>query len=95
MSQRAVEGVLGRLVTDAEFRSQFFNEPDAVCRDDGADLTSAELSALVRVDPHALHSLAARLDPKIVRAVTVGRSFGRTTVSARTQRANRPQRRAL
>src|SRR5512135_1378970 len=71
MSQLAVERVLGRLVTDAEFRAEFFAEPAALCRDHGLELTPVELSALMQVDEQALKTLATRLDPKIVRAMTL------------------------
>jgi hypothetical protein len=67
MSQRAVERVLGRLVTDASFRSAFFgNASDAVLAH-AADLTPDELDALRRVPPEALVALEARLDDRICR----------------------------
>jgi hypothetical protein len=71
MSQLAVERVLGRLVTDAEFRQAFFVEPAGVCRDHGLELTPIELAALLHVEEGALKTLASRLDPKIVRAMTL------------------------
>jgi len=71
MSQLAVERVLGRLVTDGEFRSEFFGEPADACRDNGFELTSIELAALLRIDLQALVCLAERLDPKIVRALAL------------------------
>ena len=71
MSQLAVERVLGRLLTDAEFRTEFLGGPASVCRDNGLELTPTELAALSRVDEHAVRPLAARLDPKIVRAMTL------------------------
>jgi hypothetical protein len=67
MSQRAVERVLGRLVTDAFFRRAFFrNAPDALLAH-AADLTTDELDALRRVPPEALVALEARLDDRICR----------------------------
>lgn len=68
MSQRAVEAVLGRLITDVEFRRRFFAEPVAVCREDDIVLTARETTALLQVNLQALNSLTAKLDPKIVRA---------------------------
>jgi len=93
MSQLAVERVLGRLVTDADFRMEFFGEPASVCRDHGLDLTPVELAALVHVDERALYLLAAHLDPKIVRAVTLHLAKGemRRGVS-RSPRDRRSQR---
>jgi hypothetical protein len=71
MSQLAVERVLGRLITDADFRIEFLVEPAAVCRDHGLELTPVELAALLRVDEQALQLLTAHLDQKIVRAMTL------------------------
>jgi hypothetical protein len=68
MSQRAVEAVLGRLITDVEFRRRFFAEPVVVCREDDILLTARETTALLQVSVQALNGLTARLDPKIVRA---------------------------
>ena len=71
MSQRAVESALGRLITDATFRERFFAEPAAVCRHAGLDLTPEEVAALLPLDARTLEHFALRLDPKIVRALTV------------------------
>jgi len=68
MSQRAVEAVLGRLITDVEFRVRFFAEPDDVCRENELGLTARETAALLQVSVQGLHEVAAHLDPKIVRA---------------------------
>jgi hypothetical protein len=69
VSQRAVEMILGRILTDAEFRGRFFSQPVDVCRGDGLDLTPAELSSLLQLDNQAIATVAARLDPRIVRAI--------------------------
>jgi hypothetical protein len=96
MSQLAVERVLGRLVTDTDFRTEFFGEPANVCRDHGFELTPVELAALLHVDERALHILAAHLDPKIVRAMTLrlGGDGAQPTVS-HPRRARRSQRGAV
>ena len=93
MSQQTVERVLGRLITDAEFRAKFFIEPAGVCRDYGLELTPVELGALAQVEEQALIGLATRLDPKIVRAMMLRVSGGeaRLTVN-RPYRARRSQR---
>ena len=93
MSQLAVERALGRLVTDADFRTEFFGEPASVCRGHGLELTPGELSALTQVDEHALKTLATRLDPKIVRAMTLRVPFSdaRFTLT-RPPRGRRSQR---
>jgi len=71
MSQRAVESVLGRLLTDFEFRARFFTDAHGACRSGEFILTERERSALLRLDLPALHDLAVRLDPTIVRAASV------------------------
>ena len=93
MSQLAVERVLGKLVTDAQFRAEFFGEPAGVCREYGLELTPVELAALRRVDETALRTLAAGLDPKIVRvmALRLEGGHGRLGLS-RSARARRSQR---
>lgn len=69
MSQRAVESILGRLITDEEFREEFFRAPVEACRMNDWGVTPAELSALIGLDPELLHDMAGSLDPKIVRAI--------------------------
>ncbi|HVM97005.1 MAG TPA: Os1348 family NHLP clan protein [Candidatus Acidoferrales bacterium] len=78
MSQRCVESVLGRLITDATFREQFFETPEDICRDHTLELTATELTALLQIDEERLITTAATLDPRIVRAV-----IGSTAPSAR------------
>lgn len=69
MSQRAVESILGRLITDEEFRDEFFRAPLEACRMNDWGVTPAELSALIGLDPELLRGMAGSLDPKIVRAI--------------------------
>jgi len=64
MSQRTVEVVLGRLVTDESFRSAFFEEPDDVCSNADLDLTHGELSALLRVDEGLVAAVGARIQAR-------------------------------
>lgn len=93
MSQRAVEAVLGRLITDVEFRTRFFVDPTEVCRENDVVLTERETSALLQVSVPALHGLTARLDPKIVRAAVgaVGHSADRVKGSEmRAERLDPP-----
>lgn len=95
MSQLAVERVLGRLVTDAEFRAEFFVEPAGVCRNHGLELTPVELAALLRVDAQALQTLAIRLDPKIVRAMTLRLADGDARLSLPQGRRDRRSQRGV
>ena len=70
MSQRDVERTLGRLLTDAGFRREFFRNPDRACVDFGLQLAVHEVDALLRVPPGGLASLAGQLDDRICRAHT-------------------------
>ena len=68
MSQGTVESILGRLITDAQFRGEFLAAPIEVGRRRGFDASDDELALLASVDPIALQAIAGCLDPKIVRA---------------------------
>lgn len=69
MSQRAVESILGRLITDEEFRKEFFLEPLETCRKNNLGVTPAELSSLLGLDSEMLQEMAGSVDPKIVCAI--------------------------
>lgn len=71
MTQKAVENLIGRLVTDREFRRRFFEEPAAACLDESIDVTPRELQAVARLEPAVLEQFGKQLDRSIVRA-TVG-----------------------
>jgi hypothetical protein len=70
MSQKAVENVLGRILTDPDFRHRFFEEPAASCRQDVLDVTSREIEAILTIDEDEFVRFAKQLDPRIVRAAT-------------------------
>jgi putative modified peptide len=67
MSQRDVERTLGRLLTDAAFRRDFFRNPARACLELGVQLAAHEVDALLRVSPRRLASLAEQLDHRICR----------------------------
>jgi len=67
MSQRAVERVIGQLVTDEGFRERFFADAWIAFVPYASDLTSDELDALRRVPRTALAALCAVLDDRICR----------------------------
>jgi len=67
MSQRDVERTLGRLLTDAGFRRDFFRNPARACLELGVQLAAYEVEALLRVPPRELASLAGELDDRICR----------------------------
>ncbi len=69
MSQKSVESLLGRLLTDQEFRHRFFEEPAVMCRQESLDVSSRELEAVLHVSGGEFERFAKTLDPRIVRAV--------------------------
>jgi hypothetical protein len=68
MSQRVAEGLLGRLITDRDFRTGFYQDPKAFCLREALELTDRELEAILAIDGNRLEELASRLDARIVRA---------------------------
>lgn len=67
MSQRDVERTLGRMLTDATFRRDFFRSPARACLELGVQLAPHEVDALLRVSPRRLANLSERLDSRICR----------------------------
>jgi hypothetical protein len=63
-----VEALIGRLVTDAEFRRRFARRPAQALLEPGLELTEIELAALAATDPAAFGALAAALDARLRRA---------------------------
>jgi hypothetical protein len=68
MSQAAVEQVLGRMITDEQFRRLAANSLEAACLKEGYRLFPAELRLLSGVDLQCVNELAGRLDPRLCRA---------------------------
>jgi hypothetical protein len=68
MSQRYVEVVIGRLLTDEDFR-QVFSERGAAALDrlveEGMQLTTVEREALLKIDLTACDRFSKRLDPRL------------------------------
>jgi hypothetical protein len=67
MSQRAVERIVGKLVTDQGFREEFFRNPSASALQIGAELSEKEVDALLRIPLKALDELHEKLDDRICR----------------------------
>jgi hypothetical protein len=68
MSQRSVEQVIGRLVTDEGFRRRFFADPAAAVRElteCGVDLNECERRALTGIDAAAAKRFAEAIDARI------------------------------
>lgn len=68
MSQRNVETVIGRLVTDESFRRRYADDPHALIQqlvDGGLELNICERRALLALDPQRVSLFAEELDPCI------------------------------
>lgn len=70
MTQRSVELLIGRLVTDEVFRAAFVAAPAEVIdglRRAGHELNPVELAALVATDPEVWGRAAAAVDPRLLK----------------------------
>jgi hypothetical protein len=80
MSQKCVELLLGRILTDEDFRRDFFPIRDfsfAVAASHGLELTAVERSALSSLQSRRFEFIAQSLDPRISRSgVSVFQSDG-------------------
>jgi hypothetical protein len=68
MSQRTVESVIGRLVTDEDFRRRFRESPAAVIDElvrTGTPLTPVERRALLELDATPYERFADCVDPRL------------------------------
>jgi len=68
MSQRTVERVVGRLITDEEFRLEFTRLPEptlAALVGQGWELTAIEVEALVQTDTKLWSDGARRINPRL------------------------------
>ena len=75
MSQGSVERIMGRLLTDDEFRRRFAADADAALdemRASGLELTPCELGALSRFDWKAAERCARAVDPRLLKADLLG-----------------------
>ena len=71
MSQEAVEGVLGRLITDERFRRQASGSLEAASQQEGYHLNPTELRLLSGLEMKGIAELAGQLDPGLCRAGSV------------------------
>lgn len=71
MAQRIIEMLIGRLITDEQFRSEFLQDPEntllALC-DRGLELSRTEIAALVSTDPTVWGRTADVIDPRLQKA---------------------------
>jgi hypothetical protein len=71
VSQRIVEWLIGRLITDERFRGEFVQEPHRVLlslREMGFALSATEVAALVNTDPTVWARTADAVDPRLQKA---------------------------
>jgi hypothetical protein len=66
MSQTAVEQVIGRMVTDPEFRNLVFSNPDQALAE--YDLTMDERQAILALESKHVEDFAGKLDKRITKA---------------------------
>jgi len=77
MSQRVVEQIVGRLVTDERFRRLFTIDAAAALREvaqEGLELSAAEAKALIATDSKLWDAIADRVDPRLQKASLCGPS---------------------
>ena len=68
MSHRVIEALIGQLITDDRFRSDFLREPEASLmglRERGLDISAIEIAALVATDARTWTRAADALDPRL------------------------------
>ena len=66
--QRSIEAVIGRLVTDEEFRRRFLSDPHQALVDlleRGTHLTATEIAALIATDLLLWERVAESIDPRL------------------------------
>jgi hypothetical protein len=71
VTQRNVEQLIGRLLTDEEFREAFVADPEQSLRDlleRGTHLTPLEIEALVAIDPTLWGQTANQIDARLQKA---------------------------
>jgi hypothetical protein len=71
VAQRIIEILIGRLITDEDFRSEFLNAPEktlaGLC-DRGLELSRTEMAALLNTDPTLWGRTADAIDPRLQKA---------------------------
>ena len=71
MSQRSIEILIGRLITDEAFRNSFLRDPrQAVANfiESGHEVTPVEMDAIAAVAREFWHYAAAEVDPRLQKA---------------------------
>jgi len=71
VTQRNIEIVIGRLLTDEEFRDTFLTDPEESLRalvERGVHLTQSEIAALTAIDSRLWLRVAGEIDPRLLKA---------------------------
>jgi hypothetical protein len=71
VAQRIIEMLIGRLITDEQFRTEFLAHPEQTLTDlckRGLELSRTEIAALVGTDPTLWARAAEELDPRLQKA---------------------------
>ena len=71
MTQRNIEIVIGRLLTDEEFRDTFLTDPQESLRalvERGVHLSRSEIAALTAIDSRLWDRVAGEIDPRLWKA---------------------------
>jgi len=71
VAQRIIEMLIGRLITDEEFRSEFIRDPEKTLTElseQGLELSRTEVAALVSTDPALWTRTADAIDPRLQKA---------------------------
>jgi hypothetical protein len=71
LAQRTIEMLIGRLITDEEFRNVFLRDPEKTLielNELGLDLSRTEIAALISTDPTLWARTADAIDPRLQKA---------------------------
>ena len=71
MAQRIVEMVIGRLITDEQFRAEFLGAPERTLNElceRGFELSETERRALIMTDRNLWSRVAEAIDPRLEKA---------------------------
>jgi len=71
LAQRVIEILIGRLITDEQFRDEFLRDPETtllgLC-DRGLELSHVEIAALMNTDSALWERTADAIDPRLQKA---------------------------
>jgi hypothetical protein len=71
LAQRIIEMLIGRLITDEQFRFEFLQDPEntlLALSDRGLELSRTEIAALVNTEPALWARTADAIDPRLQKA---------------------------